>query len=414
MSRTVTSARRFASASAVVTPIIPAPRTRTRTAQVYRGFTPDAPGLTRNFALGGWNVEILGTRGLFARGDLELSSVPCTYPEASKKGKVWDGTGLAPWADAMTSKILVVALVGAGCVGAAGVGAYMAVRSSVAAPPAAAATPAAAAAPGPQSPGVEASKPLMAEAEPVLVPSAPSPSVPDQRPSVTRTVQSSSPSNPAPSVTVSPSKVPGPSATPDAEPAPESPSTTTESVSAAPATPAFDERTIAAAAVIGIRMDTAVSSETARVEDRVSARVTRDVKIEGRTVIPAGARLDGTVTMVERGGKVRDRARIGVRFDTLLLGDTDKLGIQTETIFRDGEAPSNEASSKIGASAVIGSILGAVIGGKKGAAIGATAGAAGGTAAVMAGDRNAAVIPAGAPLTVRLTAPVSVLVPHEE
>jgi len=62
---------------------------------------------------------------------------------------------------------------------------------------------------------------------------------------------------------------------------------------------------------------------------------------------------------------------------------------------------------------VIGSILGAVIGGKKGAAIGATAGAAGGTAAVMAGDRNAAVIPAGAPLTVRLTAPVSVLVPHE-
>jgi len=120
------------------------------------------------------------------------------------------------------------------------------------------------------------------------------------------------------------------------------------------------------------------------------------------------------VTMVERGGKVRDRARIGVRFDSLLLGDTDKLGIQTETIFRDGEAPSNEASSKIGASAVIGSILGAVIGGKKGAAIGATAGAAGGTAAVMAGDRNAAVIPAGAPLTVRLTAPVSVLVPHEE
>jgi hypothetical protein len=166
--------------------------------------------------------------------------------------------------------------------------------------------------------------------------------------------------------------------------------------------------------VIGIRLDTSVSSETARVEDRVTARVTRDVNIDGQTVIPAGAELTGTVTLVDRGGKMRDRARIGVRFDTLTLASREHLPIQTETIFRDGESPSNEASSKIGASAVIGTILGAVIGGKKGAAIGAAAGAGGGTAAVMAGDRNEAAIPAGAPLTVRLTAPVTILVPHEQ
>jgi hypothetical protein len=171
---------------------------------------------------------------------------------------------------------------------------------------------------------------------------------------------------------------------------------------------------VSAASVIGIRMESAVSSETAHVEDRVTARVTRDVKVEGRTAIPAGARLDGTVTLVERGGKLRDRARIGVRFDTLVLGDTDKIAIQTETIFRDGEPPSNEATSKIGASAVIGSILGAVIGGKRGAAIGSAAGAAGGTAAVMAGSRNEASIPSGSPLTVRLTSEVSVLVGHQD
>ncbi|MEO8483992.1 MAG: hypothetical protein ABI634_17405 [Acidobacteriota bacterium] len=209
-------------------------------------------------------------------------------------------------------------------------------------------------------------------------------------------------------------KPPAPSSTAEPEPTRELPPAPTESVSTAPPTPTFDERTIVAASVIGIRMDTDVSSETARVEDRVSARVTRDVKVEGRTVIPAGARLDGTVTMVDRGGKMKTRARIGVRFDTLVLGETDKFGIQTETIFRDGEAPSNEASSKIGASAVVGSILGAVLGGRKGAAIGGAAGAAGGTAAVMAGDRNAATIPAGTPLTVRLTSAVNVLLPHEE
>jgi hypothetical protein len=186
------------------------------------------------------------------------------------------------------------------------------------------------------------------------------------------------------------------------------------SAPAAPLTPAVDERTVPTASVIGIRLDTSVSSETARVEDRVTARVTRDVTIDGETVIPAGAQLAGTVTLVERGGKLRDRARIGVRFDTLTLASHERLPIQTETIFRDGESPSNEASSKIGASAVVGTILGAVIGGKKGAAIGAAAGAGGGTAAVMAGGRNEAAIPAGALLTVRLTAPVTVLVPHDQ
>jgi hypothetical protein len=182
---------------------------------------------------------------------------------------------------------------------------------------------------------------------------------------------------------------------------------------AIPLAPAYDEYTVPGAAVIGIRLDTSISSETARVEDRVTARVTRDVTVDNRTVIPAGARLTGTVTLVERGGKMRDRARIGVRFDTLTLSDRERVPIQTETIFRDGESPSNEASSKIGASAVIGTILGAVVGGKKGAAIGAAAGAGGGTAAVMAGGRNEAAIPAGALLTVRLTSPIAIQVPHE-
>ncbi len=245
-------------------------------------------------------------------------------------------------------------------------------------------------------------------AEPAPVATSTNKATPQPSPAVGRTTE------PVSTVLPQVSATPSPLAAPDAEQTPEAPAPAMDNTSPASPGPAFDERTIASASVIGIRMDTAVSSETAKVEDRVSARVTRDVKVDGRTVIPAGARLDGTVTMVERGGKIRDRARIGVRFDTLTLGDTDKVAIQTETIFRDGEAPSNEASSKIGASAVVGSILGAVLGGRKGAAIGGAAGAAGGTAAVMAGDRNAATIPYGTPLTVRLTAAVSILVPHEE
>ncbi len=117
----------------------------------------------------------------------------------------------------------------------------------------------------------------------------------------------------------------------------------------------------------------------------MTARVTRDVAVDGRTAIPAGSRLEGNVTVVDHGGKFKNAARLGIRFMTVILADSTRVPIQTETIFREGEPPGNAATSKIGASAVVGTILGAVLGGKKGAAIGTTVGAAGGTAAVAAG-----------------------------
>lgn len=187
-----------------------------------------------------------------------------------------------------------------------------------------------------------------------------------------------------------------------------------EVVEASPTRPTeFDELELAKDVVLGVRLDSPVSSQTARVEDRVTARIARDVTIDHRVVVPSGSRLEGVVTVVERGGKFRERARVGVQFNTLILADNTRLSVETETIYRDGDAPGNKASSKIGASAVVGTILGAVIGGKKGAAIGSAAGAAGGTAAVMAGDVSEAVLPAGSPLTLRLTAPVTLVIPHE-
>lgn len=172
----------------------------------------------------------------------------------------------------------------------------------------------------------------------------------------------------------------------------------------------LEELTIKEDSVIGISLETLVSTESAKVEDRVHARVTRDVMVDGRTAIPNGARLEGVVSQVERAGKFKGRARIGIKFTQVVLNDNHRLPIQTETIFRDGDAAGGEATAKIGASAVLGAVLGSVIGGKKGAAIGTAAGAAGGTAVVAKGGRNEAVIPAGTPLTVRLTAPVKITI----
>lgn len=177
-----------------------------------------------------------------------------------------------------------------------------------------------------------------------------------------------------------------------------------------PPAPVLEELVVSAQSVIGLQMETSVSSEHARLEDEVVARVTRDVKVGDRVAIPAGARAQGEVTLVERGGRVRDRARLGVRFTSIVLADGTRLPIHTETVLREGDSPGRESAAKIGGGAIGGAIIGGILGGAKGAAIGSTVGAGAGGAAVMAGGRNQATLTAGSPLTVRLEEPVTVTV----
>ena len=175
-----------------------------------------------------------------------------------------------------------------------------------------------------------------------------------------------------------------------------------------PPKPQFEEVVVPRDSVVGLQTEGRVSSETAKVEDRVEARVTRDVRIADRIAIPAGSRAIGAVTLVERGGKFKDRARLGIRFHTLVFADGTRVPINTETIYREGDAQGAESAKKIGGGALVGTILGGIFGGAKGAAIGATTGAGAGTAAVAAGDRSEAVLMPGTPLTVRLNQPVTI------
>lgn len=177
-----------------------------------------------------------------------------------------------------------------------------------------------------------------------------------------------------------------------------------------PAAPRFRELQIPAGTILGVRLITAVSSETAEIEDRVEATVTRDVIADGRVAIPAGTKVLGSVNEVTRGGKFKERARLGVRFHTLVLADGARETVRVDAIVREGDSPARESAAKIGGGAVGGAIIGGIMGGRKGAILGGVAGAGAGSAAVAAGDRSVAVLTAGSPLSVRLDAPVSVTI----
>jgi hypothetical protein len=215
------------------------------------------------------------------------------------------------------------------------------------------------------------------------------------------------PAVPEPVVNETPATEP----TRDARPTDERPAAVVEPPP--PPTPRIEEYTVPADSVIGLQLDDTVSTETARVEQRVEAHVARDVRVNGAIVIPAGSRAHGQVTVVENGGKFRERARLGVRFHTLVLGDGDSVPIQTDTIYREGDAVGQRSAARIGGSAVGGAIIGAIFGGGKGAAIGAAAGASAGTAATMAAQKSQVTLHAGSTVTVRLTSPTTVTVERE-
>ena len=321
-----------------------------------------------------------------------------------------------------------------GCLGAAGLGGYLANRMNQPAPVTAAspaAQPASAgtvtASEGVVAPAVE-SAPSPAAAAPVREAqptAAPRRTEPAPAPRRATAAPRQAAARPAPAAVAPPAPVTAPAPQAQApsgstmwetRPAVEAEAperTAPEPEPVAEPEPEFVELVVPADAVIGLQLETTVSSDRARVEDAVEARVTRDVRVGGRVAIPAGSLVHGTVTEVERGGKVRERARLGIRFHTIVLAGGDKLTLRTDAITREGASPGRESAAKIGGAAVGGAILGAILGGGKGAAIGAGVGAGGGTAAVMAGERNVVTVPAGSTVSVRMRQPVTVTVEKE-
>lgn len=177
-----------------------------------------------------------------------------------------------------------------------------------------------------------------------------------------------------------------------------------------PPAPEYVDLTVPSDAVLGLQIERTVSSELARVEDKVEARVTRDVRVSDRIAIPAGSTVRGSVTEVDKGGRVKGRSRLAIRFHTIVLADGSELALKTDPVVREGQSPGGESAAKVGGAAIGGAILGAILGGGKGAAIGGAVGAGAGTAAAMSNERNPATLSAGTTVTVRMQAPVTVTV----
>ena len=175
--------------------------------------------------------------------------------------------------------------------------------------------------------------------------------------------------------------------------------------------PRWREVVLPAGTTLPVALDTSVGSDTSRIEDRVSAHLTRPVVVEGVTALAEGSSVHGIVTGAERAGKVSGTSRLALRFDSLMPALTDeRYEIETSTVARSGPTEKKKDALKIAAPAAGGAIVGGIVGGKKGAVIGGAAGGGAGTAVVMTQRGKDVRLGRGAALTLRLTEPVTIRV----
>ena len=158
-----------------------------------------------------------------------------------------------------------------------------------------------------------------------------------------------------------------------------------------------------------MRLDlkSAVASDSSKVEDTVRAALRQPVVVDGQTVLPVGTELVGTVTDVERSGRVKGLARVAYRFSSL-RHDSERYDIKTAAIAHQAEPTKKKDAVKIGIGAGAGAAIGAILGGGDGAAKGAAIGGAGGTGVVLATRGEEVRRGPGADVTTRLTAPLTV------
>lgn len=158
---------------------------------------------------------------------------------------------------------------------------------------------------------------------------------------------------------------------------------------------------------IHVTLDQALSSNQSRPGDHFVATVSQPVVVNGKTVIPRGASVEGLVVDAQHSGRLRGRARLQLALKSVAV-DGHNYTIHTTTRLRTGRDHKKRNWMWIGGGAGGGALIGAVAGGGKGALIGGPVGAGAGTmVAILTGRKDVHLHPE-TPLTFQLAKPLTI------
>ena len=154
---------------------------------------------------------------------------------------------------------------------------------------------------------------------------------------------------------------------------------------------------------VDVRLLTALTSDTAQVEDRVEATTLIDLyDRNNQMLVPAGSTMTGWVTSDDRASRTDRKGSLTLEFNRLRVNNRDYDVKAYVTQALESEGIKGE-TARIGAGSAIGAIIGGILGGVKGAVAGILIGGGGVIAATEGKDVH---LPEGTVLRVRFDSPV--------
>lgn len=153
--------------------------------------------------------------------------------------------------------------------------------------------------------------------------------------------------------------------------------------------------------VLNVRLDQDLGSKTSQAGDSFDATVSDAVVVNGQTVIPKGARAEGTVVDAKPLGKFKGGARLELRLERVHT-NWGSYPVATSSIAKAERGKGKRSAAFIGGGGGLGAVIGGLAGGKKGALIGGLSGAGAGAGAGALTGNKQIVLPAETLLSFRL------------
>lgn len=176
---------------------------------------------------------------------------------------------------------------------------------------------------------------------------------------------------------------------------------------------------VPAGTALMVRLDTTLATFSNKAGDPFRGSITQPVVVNGQTLIPAGATVEGRVTKVSEPRRISGKPTIGILPEAVILPtgeryyldatltDTNIRGsdVNSEGQFK-GSGHDRRDTIEEGGGTAGGMLVGGLIGGPAGILVGGAVGAGATTAHWLTAHRSAT-LPAGTELTLELNRPLT-------